>query len=178
MAKDFFHYDKMVSDALVGVVRDVLKHTAQHGLLGNHHLYLTFKTDHPGVELPEHLHGQFPNDMTIVLQHEFWGLSVYSDYFEVTLSFNDIHERMHIPFAAMTAFADPSVQFGLQLQAPATAQDLAAPAKSGTPEAPETPENLANEDAADAPEAAQGQAEARTAAQPDKIVSLDAFRKK
>ena len=176
MAKDFFQYDKMVSDALVDVVRKVLKRTAQHGLRGNHHLYLTFKTDHPGVELPDHLHGQFPNDMTIVLQHEFWGLTVYSDYFEVTLSFNDVHERMHIPFAALTAFADPSVQFGLQLQAPATAQDLAAPAKSESPLAPQAPKAIA--DAADAPIAAPHQAEAQGAGNPGKIVSLDAFRKK
>ena len=106
----------MVADALCDVVRKVLKRTAQHGLRGNHHLFLTFKTDHPEVVLPDYLRSQFPDDMTIVLQHEFWGLTIHSDRFEVTLSFNEVHERMHIPFAALTAFADPSVQFGLQFQ--------------------------------------------------------------
>lgn len=173
MAKDFFQYDRMVAEALCDVVRKVLKRTAQHGLRGNHHLYLTFNTNHPDVVLAEYLRGQFPNDMTIVLQHEFWGLTIDSDHFEVTLSFNDIHERMHIPFAALTAFADPSVQFALQLQAPATAQDLTAPAK---PEAPKAPDAVAQ--VADAPTAGQRRAKAHGGGVPDKIVSLDAFRKK
>ncbi len=161
----------MVAEALCDVVRKVLKRTARHGLRGNHHLYLTFKTDHPEVVLPDYLRSQFPNDMTIVLQHEFWGLTLYSDHFEVTLSFNDVHERMHIPFAALTAFADPSVQFALQLQPPATAQDLTAPAK---PEAPKQPDAEAEE----IPMPERRQAEAHGGGTPDKIVSLDAFRKK
>ncbi len=173
MAKDFFQYDKMVAEALCDVVRKVLKRTAQHGLRGNHHLYLTFKTDHPGVELPDYLRGQFPDDMTIVLQHEFWGLTICSDHFEVTLGFNDIHERLHVPFAALTAFADPSAQFALQLQAPVVAQDSTATA---TPEAPKQPDAVA--EAGDAPMASQRQAEAHGDGKPGKIVSLDAFRKK
>ncbi|MEE8517059.1 MAG: ClpXP protease specificity-enhancing factor SspB [Alphaproteobacteria bacterium] len=173
MAKDFFQYDRMVAEALCDVVRKVLKRTAQHGLRGNHHLYLTFKTGHPEVVLPDYLRSQFPNDMTIVLQHEFWGLTIYSDHFEVTLSFNDIHERMHIPFAALTSFADPSVQFGLQLQPPTNAQDLKAPAK---PAAPEAPDAIA--DAGKTPMPAQREAETHGGGKPDKIVSLDAFRKK
>ncbi len=173
MAKDFFKYDQMVTEALCDVVHKVLKRTAQHGLRGNHQLYLTFKTYLPGVELPDYLHRRFPKDMTIVLQHEFWGLTVYSDHFEVTLSFNDIHERMHIPFTALTAFADPSVQFALQLQAPVVAQDSATLAK---PAAPEAPDVIA--DAAEAPMPAKRQAEAHGGGKPDKIVSLDAFRKK
>lgn len=116
MAEDGLRYDKMVEEALRGVVRDALKVTAQHGLMGDHHFYITFRTRHPGIELPAHILARHPDEMTIVLQHQFWGLEVDHDGFEVTLSFSGVSERLRIPFASVTGFADPSAKFGLQFQ--------------------------------------------------------------
>ncbi len=109
-------YNKMVEKALRGVVRDALEVAAERGLHGNHHFYISFDTRAPGVDIPEYLKQRYSDEMTIVLQHQFWGLEFDDTAFEVTLSFNKVHERLHIPFAAITAFADPSVQFGLQFR--------------------------------------------------------------
>lgn len=117
MSDDALRYDLMVENALRGVVRQALALTAERGLPGNHHFYITFRTDHPGVTLADHLRQRYPREMTIVLQLQFWGLKVEDEAFEVTLSFSDKPERLHIPFAAITAFADPSVRFGLQFEA-------------------------------------------------------------
>lgn len=116
MSDDLLKYDKMVEDALRGVVRTTLAEVAERGLPGNHQLYLTFLTDHPGVEIADHLRERYPGDMTIVLQYQFWGLEVESDAFAVSLSFDDVRERLHIPFEAVTGFADPSVDFALQFK--------------------------------------------------------------
>ncbi len=116
MEKDTLQYDKMVEAALRDVVRQALAETAEAGLSGNHHFFLTFKTGHPGVRIPAYLEAEFPDEMTIVLQHHFWGLEAGTEAFEVTLSFNDIQERLTVPYAALTAFVDPSVKFGLQFQ--------------------------------------------------------------
>ena len=107
----------MVENALRDVVRQALRLAADQGLPGNHHFYITFRTDHPGSTLADHLVERYPGEMTIVLQHQFWGLQVYDELFEVTLSFNDKPERLRIPFDAVVAFADPSVRFGLQFEA-------------------------------------------------------------
>ena len=106
----------MVENALRDVVRQALRLAADQGLPGNHHFYITFRTDHPGSELADHLVERYPGEMTIVLQHQFWGLQVHNELFEVTLSFNDKPERLRIPFDAVVAFADPSVRFGLQFE--------------------------------------------------------------
>lgn len=116
MAEDGLRYDKMVEEALRGVVRDALTVTAQQGLMGDHHFYITFRTRQPGVELPAHILARHPEEMTIVLQHQFWGLEVDHDGFVVTLSFSGVSERLRIPFQAVTGFADPSAKFGLQFQ--------------------------------------------------------------
>ena len=116
MSDDKFRYDLMVEDALRGVVRHSLERAAQEGLPGNHHFYITFKTAAQRVDIPTYLKERYPDEMTIVLQYQFWNLQIDEDHFEVTLSFNDIRERLVIPFMAMTGFADPSVQFGLQFQ--------------------------------------------------------------
>ena len=116
MSKDLLNYETMVERALKSVVVEALTQVAENGLPGSHHLYVTFATDFPGVELPDHLHEKFPEEMTIVLQHQFWDLTVEEGRFLVTLSFNDIQERLAIPFPAIKAFADPSVNFGLQLK--------------------------------------------------------------
>jgi hypothetical protein len=116
MAADPLRYDKMVEQALRGVVRQSLAHVARSGFPADHHFYLTFRTDHPGVTLPPQLKTQYPDEMTIVLQYQFWGLEVDEESFSVTLSFNKAQERLHIPFSALTGFVDPSVQFGLQFK--------------------------------------------------------------
>ena len=112
-------YDEIVQEALRAVVGRVLGEIQQTGgeLPGAHHFYITFKTGAPGVSIPDHLHERFPDEMTIVLQNKFWDLGVDEEGFTVGLSFNQIPAKLEIPFAAITAFVDPAVDFGLQFQA-------------------------------------------------------------
>jgi hypothetical protein len=114
MAQDLFQYDKMVERALRGVVRDALKRAAREGLRSAHHFYIGFDTRMPGVVIPEQLRARYPEEMTIVLQHQFWDLEIGEDGFSVTLSFDKQLERLTIPFAAVRGFADPSVNFALE----------------------------------------------------------------
>lgn len=157
---DVLQYDLMVENALRGVVRQALTEIQQDGLPGEHHFYITFMTQYPGVQIPDYLRTKYPEEMTIVLQHQFWGLEITDVKFEVGLSFNKIQEHLIIPFAAVSAFADPSVQFGLQFRVEEV-DDL-----------PETPEDDPNPepplDSDDKPEKTNG----------ENIVSLDQFRKK
>lgn len=111
-------YDEIVQEALRAVVGRVLGEVAlSGGLPGEHHFYITFKTGHPGVDLPKHLSERFPDEMTIVLQNKFWDLKVADKHFEVGLSFNQVPAKLSIPFAAVTGFVDPAVNFALQFQA-------------------------------------------------------------
>jgi hypothetical protein len=133
--KDLLRYDKMVEAALRGVVREAIARTAVNGLPGAHHFYITFRTRFPGLALPDYLAAQYPEEMTVVLEHQFWDLEVTEERFSVTLSFQNRPERLTIPFDAITAFADPAVKFGLQFQAvpvedAAAASGDAAPAKT------------------------------------------------
>jgi hypothetical protein len=107
-------YERMVEDALRGVLRQALKITEKQGLPGQHHFYITFDTTAPGVQIAASLKALHPSEMTIVLQHQFWDLQVHEEHFEITLSFNGVSQRLSIPFAAVTAFADPHAKFGLQ----------------------------------------------------------------
>lgn len=108
-------YPTMIDDAMRGVVREALRQVQKEGALpGEHHFFITFDTNFPGVILSPSLKAKYPGEMTIVIQHQFWDLGVEQDQFVVTLSFNKRPERLVIPFAAMTAFADPSIKFGLQ----------------------------------------------------------------
>jgi hypothetical protein len=139
-----------VERALRGVIREALARASRDGLSGGHHFYLTFRTRAPGVELPDYLLAKYPDLITIVLEHQFWGLSVDENSFAVTLSFNNRIERVRVPFEAMTAFADPSVKFTLQFELPqpqaeekpaqpaATVPALAyeKPERQGAPSAP------------------------------------------
>ena len=109
-------YDKMVEKALRGVVTQALDHVVRNGLPNDHHFYVTFMTNFDGVEIPQHLRTQYPEEMTIVLQYQFYGLEVGEDKFSVTLSFNNVPEKLTIPVEAVTIFADPSVNFALQFQ--------------------------------------------------------------
>jgi len=114
--EDLIGYSKLVDNALRGVVKDVIKMVQNQGLPGEHHLYVTFRTNFPGVLIADHLKEKYPDEMTIVLQHQYWNLKVEERMFTIVLSFNKIREKLVIPFAAITSFVDPSIKFGLQLQ--------------------------------------------------------------
>lgn len=114
MAKDPLDYEAMVQTALRDVVYKSLSYTAKNGLPGNHHYYITFATEYPGVEVPEYLKDQYGDEITIVLQYEFWDLKADEHGFAVTLCFDDAHEKLYIPYSALLSFVDPSVKFGLQ----------------------------------------------------------------
>jgi hypothetical protein len=116
MTKDLIRYDLLVQDALKGVVRKVLIDGGRDGLPGEHHFYVSFRTDFPGVRLSTRLREKYPQEMTIVLQHQFWDLLVTEHSFEVGLSFSGVPERLLVPFDALTGFFDPSVQFGLKFE--------------------------------------------------------------
>jgi hypothetical protein len=140
VAEDLFDYDAILETALRGAVREALARAAKHGLTGDHHFYLSFRTQMPGVAVPAFLAAKFPDEMTIVLQHQFWDLEIASESFSVTLSFQNRLERLTVPFAAVTAFADPSVKFGLQFGAPVVASLPAVPAAEETAEEPASTE--------------------------------------
>ena len=106
----------MVENALRGVIRAALEDVAENGLPGAHHFYVTFDTHHPDVEIPDYLRDEYPGAMTIVIQHQYWGLAADDDGFEITLSFRKVHERLRVPWEAVTAFADPAVSFALQFE--------------------------------------------------------------
>ena len=116
MPQDLIRYDLLVQDALKGVVRKVLTDAAERGLPGDHHFYVSFRTGEPGLRMSQRLRDKYPEEMTIILQHQFWDLAVTEHAFEVGLSFSGIPERLLIPFDALTGFFDPSVQFGLKFE--------------------------------------------------------------
>ncbi len=126
---DQIRYDLLTQQALRGVVRNVLADAAKKGLPGDHHFYISFDTHADGVRLSDRLRTQYPEEMTIILQHQFWDLAVSEQGFEVGMSFGGIPEKLFIPFVAIRGFFDPSVQFGLQFEE--VAEGEAAPAKSG-----------------------------------------------
>ena len=183
---DHIRYDLLTQQALRGVVRDVLAEAAKKGLPGDHHFYISFDTKAEGVRISERLRTQYPEEMTIILQHQYWDLSVNDSGFEVGLSFGGIPEKLTVPFDTITGFFDPSVQFGLQFEevregeeaqgAPTLTQDKAAgkrPRAATPPAVTAPPPPPAQEPAAAVPEPA-----------PDKpigggeVVRLDRFRKK
>ena len=183
MALDLIRYDILAQAALRGVVRTVLADAAKKGLPGEHHFKITFNTKAPGVRLSERMRARFPQEMTIVLQHQFWDLAVAEHSFEVGLSFGGIAEKIGVPFEAVTAFFDPAVQFGFQFEtieaaaagdSPAVAPPAEKPIDSATkrPAAETKPEALPAPGASappDPPGPDSGGGE---------VVRLDRFRKK
>jgi len=158
-AQDQMHYEAMAQEALRGVVKAALRRAAlPEGLPGAHHFYITFKTEAPGVSGPPDLLGKYPDEMTIVLQHQYWDLAPGETFFSVTLKFGGQPKRLSVPYAALTRFYDPSVQFLLQFEAPAVA-------------GAETP-------AIPAPTEAGGETAPAPAGEAPNVVSLDTFRKK
>jgi len=123
MEESPLRYDVWIEDALRTVIRNALAHAAREGLPGEHHFYITFRMEDPGVVVPPYLHAQHPEEMTIVIQHQFDNLHVDQDAFEITLFFKGKGERLRVPFRAITAFSDPSVNFGLQLKMITTDED-------------------------------------------------------
>jgi uncharacterized protein len=130
MSKDLIRYDLLVQEALKGVVRKVLTEAGKDGLPGDHHFYVSFRTDFPGAKLSARLREKYPQEMTIVLQHQFWDLIINEQTFEVGLSFSGVPEKLVVPFDAVTGFFDPSVQFGLKFEV----QDEAANADAASGE--------------------------------------------
>lgn len=178
MSSEQIDYGRLVERALRHVVHDALDHVAENGLPGGHHLYITFRTDHEDVVLADELHVRYPSEMTVVLQHEFWGLEVRDDGFAVTLSFGNRPQRIEVPFEAVTVFADPSVEFGLQFAAPEALKPETGEAGAEAPQGPaaqvaELPQKRADEAAADG-----GAAEKDDEAASAEVVTLDRFRKK
>ena len=184
MATDHIRYDLLVQDAFRGIFRKVLTDAALHGLPGEHHFYITFKTGAPDVVMSDRLRAEYPEQMTIILQHQFWDLKVHDSGFEVGLSFRRVPEKLEIPFAAVTGFFDPSVNFGAEF----TADDPdAAESKEKSEPVPNEPVAEAQPDKAPAPAVRPARGSASEPAveppaeQPDdspKVVSIDAFRKK
>jgi uncharacterized protein len=161
VADDMIGYDTLMQDALRGVVRAALQEAANpRGLPGKHHFYITFRTHAPGVMIPDQLRARYPDEMTIVLEHQFWDLEVSEDIFSVTLSFGNKPARLTVPFAAVSTFADPSVQFGLQFKQPDAGATAAAPTEPASAAEPAKPKAKA------------------AGGTPGEVVTLDSFRKK
>jgi hypothetical protein len=152
-------YDLWTEEALRHVVAQAVRHVVDHGLPGDHHFYLTFRTDHPRVVMPPRLRTQYPQEMTIVLQHQFWDLRFDEEtgMISVTLSFGGVPANLVIPLSAMTAFADPQVGYGLRFTAGAKPERAVLPAPVEAPEA---------------------EAPAEPGAETPQVVSLDAFRRR
>jgi hypothetical protein len=188
MATDLIRYDLLVQDALRSVVRKVLSDTARAGLVGEHHFNIAFKTQAAGVVVPQAVKSRFPDEMSIILQHEFWDLVVTQDSFEVSLNFSRRPERLTVPFDAITGFTDPSVPFGFKLEpcqndevgnaapglVPSAARRVepSAPAASAKPSPAKPAGELAVARTAEPTE------KSRKPAAETKVVSIDAFRKK
>jgi uncharacterized protein len=179
MPEDLMRYDVLTQQALRGVVRAALRKVVKlGGLPGDHHFYIAFNTTSPGVRLSEALRQRYPREMTIVLQHQYWNLIVNEEEFEVELSFNDVPERLVIPFSAVKGFLDPSVQVGLQFETVSLEQGTASAAESQA-QTPSAAPPLPRDTKKDKKENVKGKkADDEDKQEEPKIVSLDAFRKK
>ena len=149
-----FDYDEMVQKALRLVVSESLKYVERNGLPGNHHFYITFRTNRADVEMPDYLREKHPEEITIVMQHQFWDLHIEEEYFRVALSFNDKQESLKVPFDALVSFMDPSVKFGLQFT-PADDKEMSS-----------------------IPRESASYKQTAPTKEKGKVVTLDAFRKK
>ena len=166
MAEDLMRYDVLAQHALRNVVRLALQRVVRDGQLpGEHHFFISFDTNFPGASISDRLHQKYPDDMTIVLQHQFWNLQVREREFEVELSFDNIPERLVVPFAAIKGFFDPTVQFGLQFE-PGVLEEAASDEDSDTGEEIATAED------------GEGPTSGKASNDDSTVVSLDAFRKK
>ena len=170
MATDHIRYDVLARDALRGVLRRVLSDAAEHGLPGEHHFFITFVSNAEGVKISPRLLAQYPEEMTIILQHQFWDLVVLEDRFEVGLSFGGIPERLSVPFKAIKNFFDPSVKFGLTFE---TADDVMEEVAEGA-----LPAVAASAPPSSAEPASETEDEPEKPSEGAEVVRLDRFRKK
>lgn len=191
MSEDLLRYDILIQDALRGAVKKILAEVGRTGLPGDHHFYIAFDTNAPGVRISQRLKERYPQEMTIVLQHQFWDLAIGEHAFEVGLSFGGVPEKLLVPFSAIKGFFDPSVQFALEFDPGKTAEELPeelleaveelakaeqdqaeaesdAPAEPGGAEVASVETDKAEKPAEKAPVGDGG----------GEVVSLDAFRKK
>ena len=190
MSVDYIRYDLLVQDALRSVVRKVVSEAARSGLPGDHHFNIAFKTQAPGVVIPPAMRQRYPDEMAIILQHEFWDLQVTADAIEVSLNFSRKPERLTIPFDSITGSSDPSVPFGFKLEPRAAAEPAPATSTSSGREAAKKDEAQPAAGAPPAPKSSQTASAPKSAAshakKPEssnegaaaKVVSIDAFRKK
>ncbi|GAB5506961.1 MAG: SspB family protein [Rhizobiaceae bacterium] len=183
MADDHIRYDILAQEALRGVMRKVLAEVAKTGLPGNHHFFITFVTDAPGVRISSRLRERYPDQMTIVIQYQYWDLKVTDAGFEIGLSFSDVPEKLEIPFSAVRGFYDPSVSFELEFDVKPEA-DAANESVQSLPEA-KPAEEQAKEPKSKAPAAKKGKADKKDGDDNEEapgkgaeVVSLDSFRKK
>ena len=163
MADELLDYPKLVENAMRGVVRAALSEVAEHGLPGEHHFFISFQTTAPGVDIASVLRAQYPEEMTIVVQHKFWDLTVDEDAFSITLSFGGAQQPLFIPFDAITGFIDPSVNFGFKFD-----DEIPPPEPAEVDDAPATDDPPATDDASSD----------ETADKTGQVLTLDAFRKK
>jgi uncharacterized protein len=168
---EILRYDRMVEGALRGVVKKSIQEVIDHGLPGDHHFYITFLTDYPGVKIPDYLRERYPGEMTIVLQYQFQELKVDDENMQVQLSFNNVQEKLKIPLAAISIFADPSVNFALQFQPLGDVIDEADLA--ALEELEEGPD-----DGGSGKGGGGGKGKKGAAKKTGEVVSLDKFRKK
>ncbi len=185
MSQDLMNYDQMTQMALRGVIRDAIRRVVREGKLpGAHHFYITFLTRYPGVEIDEGLLAKYPNDITIVLEHQFWDLKANEESFEVTLKFGGVPKYLSVPYMAITRFHDPSIGFAMQFDPPEEMQT-----KDETPQtlARLKPENRQDKESANKEPKTTKNDKAKTDTkkskeskngEENKVVSLDAFRKK
>jgi hypothetical protein len=184
MPTDYIRYDLLVQEALRSVVRKVLGDAARSGLPGEHHFNIAFKTQAPGVVIPPAVLQRYPDEMAIILQHEFWDLEVTNDAFAVSLNFSRKPERLTIPFDSITGFSDPSVPFGFKLEPRAATEPVKAPApprepaRKSDPSVAAAPTKAGAAASAKSAEPATKKAERPREAEPAKVVSIDAFRNK
>ena len=183
MSEDLMRYDILAQHAMRGVVRLALKRVEREGLPGEHHFFVAFNTRFEGVRMSDRLHQRYKDEMTIVIQHQFWNLRTFEDHFEIELSFDNIPEQLSIPFAAINGFFDPSVQFGLQFETTET-KDFAAEETESEPEvsaeepAPAKPANSGKKKSSKKKDEPAENAAPDASNDDSKVVSLDAFRKK
>ena len=170
MPEDLMRYDQLAQNALRGVVREALRRVEKSGLPGEHHFYIAFNTKFPGVDIGERMAQRYPREMTIVLQHQYENLIVREDRFEVELSFDNVPEKLVIPFDAVKGFLDPAVQFGLQFEVVTVETPVDSEAKVEKPAALKTKLDTNGTEGAEPPEVPPKDG--------PKVVSLDSFRKK
>ncbi|WP_269580923.1 SspB family protein [Roseibium sp. Sym1] len=191
MSEDLLRYDILIQDALRGAVKKILAEVGRTGLPGDHHFYIAFDTNAPGVRISQRLKERYPQEMTIVLQHQFWDLAIGEHAFEVGLSFGGVPEKLLVPFSAIKGFFDPSVQFALEFDPGKTAEELPEELLEAVEELAKAEQEHADsqskagdqDDSKEAASAAPDNTDDVTTKTPageggGEVVSLDAFRKK